>query len=119
MMKTRTKSDYRKRRHQRLRRKVRGTPERPRLCVCVTGRHIYAQVIDDTTGSTLASASTCEKAMADARVTAEIAGRIGQTAAQRAREKGIEAVVFDTGGFRYGKRLQALADAARKEGLRF
>ena len=116
------KNAERKRRHVRVRKTVIGTAERPRLSVYRSTNHIYAQLIDDTKGVTLASASTLEKS-----VKAEIAGKtkreaakiVGKLAAERAKEKGIEAVVFDRGGYLYTGRVQALADGAREAGLKF
>ncbi len=109
-------------RHLRLRKKVSGTPERPRLAVHFSGMHIYAQVIDDTVGHTLASACTTEAAFrADksARANVVTAVRVGKELAQRATEKNIKRVVFDRGGFKYHGRVKALADAAREGGLDF
>ena len=116
------KNAERKRRHVRVRKSVTGTAERPRLSVYRSTNHIYAQLIDDTKGVTLASASTLEKS-----VKAEIAGKtkreaakiVGKLAAERAKAKGIEAVVFDRGGYLYTGRVQALADGAREAGLKF
>ena len=116
------KNAERKRRHVRVRKSVTGTAERPRLSVYRSTNHIYAQLIDDTKGVTLASASTLEKS-----VKAEIAGKtkreaakvVGKLAAERAKEKGIETVVFDRGGYLYTGRVQALADGAREAGLKF
>ena len=116
------KNAERKRRHVRVRKNVKGTAERPRLSVYRSTNHIYAQLIDDTKGVTLASASTLEKA-----VKTEIAGKtkreaaaiVGKVAAERAKAKGIEAVVFDRGGYLYTGRVQALADGAREAGLKF
>ena len=113
-----TKSDHRDRRHRRVRKKVTGTAERPRLAVFRSSRHIYVQAIDDLTGRTLVSASTME---ADLRAlegdkTAK-ARRVGELVAQRAREAGVEAVVFDRGGNRYHGRVAAVADGARAAGL--
>ena len=108
------------RRHQRLRKKVSGTPARPRLVVSRSTRHIYAQVIDDTAGHTLASASTME---ADVRaVTGDKSARaakVGELLAKRAQDAGVDAVVFDRGGNQYAGRIAALADAARESGLKF
>jgi large subunit ribosomal protein L18 len=104
--------------HQRIRRKVRGNTERPRLAIYRSLNHIYAQVIDDRKGETLVSASTTEK---DLRVGSggnlDAARRIGQTIAERALAKGIESVVFDRGGYLYHGRIKALTDAARAAGL--
>jgi large subunit ribosomal protein L18 len=110
----------RSRRHTRVRKKVRGSAQRPRLVVNRSARHIFAQIVDDTTARTLASASTME---ADVR-TAEgdktaHAKLVGQRLAQRAKDAGIEAVVFDRGGNRYVGRVAALADGARDGGLDF
>ena len=108
----------RARRHQRLRKKVTGTPARPRLVVTRSSRHIFVQVVDDTVGHTLAYASTMEsdlRAMA-ADKTAK-ARRVGELVAQRAKEAGIDAVVFDRGGNRYHGRIAAIADGAREAGL--
>ncbi|MCY0901021.1 MAG: 50S ribosomal protein L18 [Firmicutes bacterium] len=112
----------RARRHQRIRRKLSGTPERPRLNVFRSEKHIYAQVIDDVTARTLVTASTAEK---DARVqmprgnTVEAAQFVGKLVAERATAAGISSVVFDRGGYLYHGRVQALADAAREGGLQF
>lgn len=112
----------RARRHARIRRNLAGTPARPRLNVFRSGKHIYAQVIDDTTSQTIVSASSVEKATREAKSyggTVEAAARIGKMVAERAKEKGITAVVFDRGGYLYHGRIQALADAAREAGLEF
>jgi large subunit ribosomal protein L18 len=111
----------RQRRHRRIRVQVSGTPQRPRLNVFRSLHHIYAQVIDDTTGNTLAAASTNE---ADNRGTlsgtkTDRARSVGRTVAERAKEKGVGAVVFDRGGYLYHGRIKALADAAREAGLEF
>jgi large subunit ribosomal protein L18 len=108
------------RRHERLRKKVRGTAERPRLAVFRSARHIYAQLIDDRAGRTLAQASDMEAARSAAPGTkTERARQVGALVAQRGRAAGIDAVVFDRGGFAYAGRVRALADAAREEGLVF
>lgn len=108
------------RRHQRLRKKVVGTPARPRLVVTRSARHVFAQVIDDSAGHTLASASTME---ADVRAVAgdksARAAKVGELLAARAKGAGVEAVVFDRGGNKYAGRIAALADAAREAGLQF
>ena len=110
----------RKRRHIRVRKKVSGTPERPRLVVTRSARHLVAQVVDDTQGRTLASASTME---ADLRVDANDksakARKVGQLVADRAKKAGIDAVVFDRGGNKYHGRVAALAEGAREGGLDF
>ena len=107
----------RQRRHRRIRVALTGTTQRPRLNVFRSLQHIYAQVIDDTTGSTLAAASTLG-AEANGSKT-ERAKAVGKAIAERAREKGISAVVFDRGGYLYHGRIKALADAAREAGLEF
>jgi large subunit ribosomal protein L18 len=108
------------RRHQRLRKKVVGTPARPRLVVSRSARHIFAQVIDDAAGHTLVSASTME---ADIRALdgdkSAHAAKVGEVLAGRAKDAGIETVVFDRGGNKYAGRIAALADAAREAGLKF
>lgn len=109
----------RKHRHERIRKSIQGTPERPRLAVFRSGKHLYAQVIDDLHGKTLASASTLEKGLRDAGDTVEGAKRVGAAIAGKAKEKKIESVVFDRGGFQYHGRIKALADAAREAGLKF
>src|SRR5580658_5746822 len=108
------KKKIRHRIHQRIRRKLRGTAERPRLAVFRSVAHIYAQVIDDTAGATLVSASSVAKG---GNVAA--AKTIGKLVAERAKEKGIGKVVFDRGGYIYHGRVKALADAARAAGLEF
>jgi large subunit ribosomal protein L18 len=121
-MKTNAPRLARIRRHERVRNKVSGTTERPRLSVFRSLNHIYAQVIDDTKGITLASASTVDPEITsnlDGKAKKSQAELVGQMVAKRAKEKGVEAVVFDRGGYKYNGRVQALADAARKEGLKF
>jgi large subunit ribosomal protein L18 len=110
-----------KMRHERLRKKVSGTPHRPRLAVHFSGKNIYAQVIDDEAGRTLASASTTEKDLRGKvpRANVETAVKVGRTVAERARAKSISKVVFDRGGFIYHGKVKALADAAREGGLEF
>jgi large subunit ribosomal protein L18 len=104
--------------HQRIRRKVRGNTERPRLAIYRSLNHIYAQVIDDRMGQTLVSASTTEKELrSGSGGNLDAARRIGQTIAERALAKGIEQVVFDRGGYLYHGRIKALTDAARAAGL--
>lgn len=104
--------------HTRIRRKVRGTGERPRLAVYRSVKHIYAQVIDDASGHTLASASTTEKDLRGATGgNIEAAERVGRAVAERLLEKGISDVVFDRGGYVYHGRVKALTDAARAAGL--
>jgi len=108
----------RKRRHHRVRKKVSGTPERPRLAVFRSNRHIVAQVIDDVAGRTLAAASTVEATLRTGSTgTKEAAATVGRLVAERAAEAGVTKVVFDRGGFAYHGRVAAVADAARKAGL--
>jgi large subunit ribosomal protein L18 len=109
----------RQRRHYRVRRKVRGSAERPRLAVFRSNRYIYAQVIDDGAGHTVAAASSQEAAMRGRRLTKETAAEVGKLIAARAKEAGITRVVFDRGGFAYHGRIKSLADGAREEGLEF
>jgi large subunit ribosomal protein L18 len=110
----------RKRRHERVRNKVKGTASRPRLCVFRSLSHIYVQVVDDVAGRTLAAASDVEKTLnRDGKKKTDVAVAVGELIAQRAREKGVEQVVFDRGGYRFHGRVKALAEAARKAGLRF
>jgi large subunit ribosomal protein L18 len=114
------KNATRKKRHARVRAKLSGTPARPRLNVFRSNKHIYAQVIDDMNGVTLASASTMEKDLnLESTSNLEAAQKVGELVAKRALEKGIEAVVFDRGGYLYHGRIQALADTARENGLQF
>ncbi len=116
------KSAERKRRHSRIRKRIMGTTERPRLAVYRSNQHIYAQIIDDQNGVTLTSASTLEQDVRKAGKTAnnkEAAAVIGERIAKKAVEKGISQVVFDRGGNKYHGRVAALADAARENGLQF
>ncbi len=106
------------RRHKRVRGTVQGTPDRPRLAVYRSLKHIYAQVIDDLAGKTLASASS-RTAGLDKTGNAEAAEAVGKLIAERAKDAGVTRVAFDRGGFRYHGRVKALADAARKSGLEF
>jgi len=110
------------RRHRRVRRKVEGTPERPRLCVVKSLKHIYAQVIDDLAGRTLVSASTLSKEIkgqVKSSGTREAAAKVGALVAERAKKAGVTAVCFDRGGRKYHGLIKALADAAREAGLKF
>ena len=109
----------RKLRHARVRGKISGTPERPRLCVFRSESNIYAQIIDDVAGNTLAAASTVEKGFEGNGGNIEAARKVGAAVAERAKAKGIEDVVFDRGGYIYHGRVQALAEAAREGGLKF
>jgi len=116
-----SKGRIRKRIHHRIREKLSGSSERPRLNVYRSLNHIYAQVIDDTTGTTLAAASTVHGKASGKRTGGNVASakEIGKLIAQRAQEKGIKKVVFDRGGYLYHGRIKALADAAREAGLEF
>ena len=114
--------DPRQRRHRRVRKKVRGTAERPRLAVFRSNHHIYAQLVDDVAGRTLASASTIDPAVkgeSGGTGNIEAAKRVGTLVAERAAAAGVSKVVFDRGGFLYHGRVAALADAAREAGLEF
>lgn len=113
------KKEIRNRIHARIRRKLRGTTERPRLAVFRSVAHIYAQVIDDSAGSTLVSASSVDKDGKTNGGNVAAAKAIGKLVAERAKEKGIQRVVFDRGGYQYHGRIKALADAARAAGLEF
>ena len=118
MIPQRKRNEIRQRVHDRIRAKIQGTAERPRLNVYRSLNHIYAQVIDDTKGATLVSASTVAvKAKTGGNVMA--AKEVGKLVAERAQEKGIKKVVFDRGGYLYHGRIKALADAAREAGLEF
>jgi large subunit ribosomal protein L18 len=117
-----SRNAHRQQVHRRVRQRVIGTPERPRLCIFRSLDHIYAQVIDDQNGRTLASASSLDKGT---RATLKGGGNIaaakivGKTVAERARSAGVQQVVFDRGGYMYHGRVQALANAAREAGLKF
>ncbi len=116
------KREARQRRHRRVRRVVRGTAERPRLCVFKSARHIYAQIINDEDGRTLVSSSTLSKDLppSDERVKkTEVAKAVGALVADKALAGGIQAVVFDRGGYAFHGRVKALATAARDRGLKF
>ena len=106
-------------RHKRVRGKVSGTPERPRLNVFRSENNIYAQIIDDTQGITLASANSLEKGFECDGTKTDAAKKVGQLVAERAKAKGIDTVVFDRGGYVYHGRVQALAEGAREGGLQF
>jgi len=109
----------RKKRHKRVRGKISGTPERPRLNVFRSGKHIYAQIIDDTNGVTLCSASSLEKGFEGSGSNKDGAQKVGKQVAERAKKSGIEDVVFDRGGYIYHGRVKELAEAAREGGLKF
>jgi len=115
----RQKREIRLRIHERIRHKVRGTAERPRLAVFRSVANIYAQLIDDTLGATLVAASSIEKGNRTNGGNLAAAKTIGKLIAERAKEKGIQRVVFDRGGYIYHGRVKALADAAREAGLEF
>ena len=119
MIKKTDKKAMRLHRHVRVRGKISGTPNRPRLNVFRSNANIYAQIIDDVNGVTLVSASTVEKNFEGATGNAEAAKKVGQLVAERAKAKGIEEVVFDRGGYVYHGRVAALADGAREGGLKF
>ena len=125
-MKQSKKLAGRNKRKMRIRKKIRGTPETPRLSVFRSSRFIYAQIIDDTTGSTLAASSSRESAIASQLKDAgkgtgnrDAATLVGKTIAEKAKKKSIESVVFDRGGFIYTGRVKAIAEAAREAGLKF
>lgn len=116
------KSIARKRRHLRVRKKVHGTPERPRLNVFRSLKHIYAQIIDDENGTTLVAASSLDPAVGEGKVSCgdvESARQVGELIARRAVEKGIKEVIFDRGGYIYHGRIKKLAEGARAAGLEF
>lgn len=116
------RTEARLKRKRRIRKKISGTSERPRLCIFRSAKHIYAQIIDDTSGSTIASASSVEKTATDhpkfdnKKAQAEF---IGKTVAERAMAKGCKMVVFDRNGYRYHGRVKAVSDGAREAGLEF
>ncbi len=122
MANKKSRAAARARRHRRVRKKVAGTPERPRLNVFRSLGDIYAQVIDDEAGQTLASASTIDKELRSqmkGKTKTEQAEIVGKKIAERAKEAGVEQVIFDRGGYRYIGRIRALADGAREGGLQF
>ena len=114
-----SRTDARRRRHTRVRKRVQGTATRPRLAVYRSNKYIYAQVIDDEAGRTLASASSRESAMGKRTLTVDTAAEVGKLVAARASDAGVTAVVFDRGGYQFHGRIKALADAARESGLKF
>jgi large subunit ribosomal protein L18 len=117
-----SKADARRTRHARLRKKLSGTPDRPRLCVRRSLHHIYAVLVDDAKGHTLAAASTRESSLGkglSSKTNIDAAKAVGSSIAAKAKEAGITAVVFDRGGYKYHGRVRALADAAREAGLSF
>lgn len=122
MIAKKNRNESRLRRHLRVRKKITGTQERPRLNVFRSGKHIYAQIIDDQKGVTIVSASTVDKQLRGDIANGgnvEAAQKVGAAIAKRAQEKGITKVVFDRGGYLYHGRVKALADAAREAGLEF
>ncbi len=119
MDRARHRVEARDRIRERIRRKVRGTSERPRLAVFRSLRSIYAQVIDDSTGQTIVSASSLEKDAGAKGANAAAAKAVGALIAKKAKDKGIKQVVFDRGGYLYHGNIKALADAARENGLEF
>lgn len=122
-MAKRSSNDLRVRRHMRLRQKVKGTAQRPRLCINRTLKHIHAQLIDDVAGITVAAASTVQSDVAaqvqGGKGSREAAKIVGQIIAQRAKDKGVEAVVFDRNGNQYHGAIKEFAEAARESGLQF
>src|SRR5438876_4410134 len=117
-----TRKTARKRVHQRIRKKVAGTAQRPRLAVHFSGKHVYAQVIDDDTGRTLAAAATTEEKVvgkSKAGANRASAEKVGKAIAERLLSKKVDKVIFDRGGFLYHGKVKALADAAREGGLKF
>ncbi|HDZ62236.1 MAG TPA: 50S ribosomal protein L18 [Nitrospirae bacterium] len=115
-----SKEEARQRRHRRIKKKVYGTTERPRLNVFKSLKHIYVQIIDDSAGSTIVSASSVDKELKlDAGSNIEAAKKVGALVAKRAVDKGVKKVAFDRGGYIYHGRIKALADASREKGLEF
>jgi large subunit ribosomal protein L18 len=122
MIKKQSRVEVRVKKHMKVRNRLSGTSERPRLAVFRSNNHMYAQIIDDTVGNTLVSASTLQKDVKDGLTktnNVEAATKLGEVIAQRALDKGISNVVFDRGGFIYQGKIKALADAAREAGLQF
>ncbi len=115
----RTASTARKDRHDRIRKRVHGTAERPRLAVYRSNKYIYAQVIDDASGRTVVAASSQEASLRDKNLNTETAVEVGKLVAERAKASGVKSVVFDRGGNLFHGRVKALADAAREAGLEF
>lgn len=114
-----SRQDARSRRHSRVRKNVNGTGDRPRLAVYRSNRYIYAQLIDDSDGRTIAAASSQEPDLKSGKLDVGTAAKVGEAIAGRAKEAGISTVVFDRGGYKFHGRVKALADAARKAGLEF
>ena len=121
MISKKSRSEIRHKKHARLRNRISGTAERPRLCVFRSNKHMYAQIIDDVAGNTICAASTLDKEAKDLEYTdnVEAAAFVGTSIAKKALEKGVKEVVFDRGGFIYHGKVKALAEAAREAGLEF
>ena len=122
MVSKKSRTAVRENKHRRMRHHLAGTAERPRLAVFRSNNHMYAQIIDDTVGNTLVSASTLQKdvkANLEKTNNVDAAAYLGTVVAKKALDKGIETVIFDRGGFIYAGKVQALADAAREAGLKF
>ena len=122
MVNKKSRTEVRRKKHLKIRNRFSGTPERPRLCVFRSNNHMYAQIIDDTVGNTLVSASTLQKdvkAELEKTNNVDAAAYLGKVIAGKAKEKGITEVVFDRGGFIYQGKVKALAEAAREAGLNF
>lgn len=122
MVNKESRTKVRENKHRRMRNRLSGTTERPRLAVFRSNNHMYAQIIDDTVGNTLAAASTMDKDVKEAcekTNNVDAAAQVGTAIAKKALEKGINTVVFDRGGFLYAGKVKALADAAREAGLEF
>lgn len=121
-MKIKNKAEGRVKRHARIRKKIHGTSLRPRLAVFKSNCYVYAQVIDDKTGQTIASASSLEKELKEkfgGKLNVEVAKTVGKTVGDRAKAKGVKSVVFDRGGYIFHGRIKSLADGAREAGLEF
>lgn len=118
-MATQTRKETRRIIHDRIRKKIRGTAACPRLAVHFSNKRVYAQLIDDDKGHTLASASTLEETLQAEKANIATATKVGEAIAERAMEKNVTAVVFDRAGYRYHGKVKALADAARAKGLKF
>jgi large subunit ribosomal protein L18 len=119
-MATLSREERRQRIKFRIRKKIKGTPERPRLCIYRSSKEVYAQIIDDLSGKTLVAASSAEKALKNFKGTkTEKSIAVGKLIAEKAQQKGISAVVFDRNGYLYHGRVKALAEAAREAGLKF
>jgi len=118
-MKNRSRADNRKRRHFRIRKKIQGTADCPRMCVFVSNKHLYVQVIDDVAAQTLAAVSTVSKEFSGQKNDRTTARKLGGHIAGLVKQKGVESVVFDRGGFHFGTRIRELADGAREAGLKF